>query len=62
MQSSFVFVWSWSGCWLESMRPFTPSTQQPAGDHPVGIPERELVVELDIVVLDDVLVEDVLAL
>jgi hypothetical protein len=30
------------------MRPFTPSTQQPAGDQLVGIPESELVVELEV--------------
>jgi hypothetical protein len=43
------------------MRPLTPSTQQPAGDQPVGIPERELVVELELVLVD-LLVEDVLVL
>jgi len=43
------------------MRPFTPSTQQPAGDQPVGIPERELVVVLELVLVD-VLVDDVLDL
>jgi hypothetical protein len=43
------------------MRPFTPSTQQPAGDQPVGMPERELVVEVELVLVE-VLVDNVLDL